>query len=156
MSLEQIKKGNQYYMHKSFYEDSLVNIVSDSWMPMMDAHYYEEVNVLAPGKMVWMQIAKGHPFMVLGCLNTIGYITDQGYFSSNWLVDESYSRVSSTTKVSEMICKNLKVLSEYSEQEIKDKVEELKPFLKRNKEKFFSRPNKRKFIILFEEMQYER
>lgn len=155
MTLDEIKKGNKFYIHKSFYEDSLVNIVSDSWMPMMDQHYYNETNVLSPGKMVWLQIAKGHPFMVLGCLNTIDYITDQGYFSSNWLVNESYNRMSSITKSSEMICNNLKVLSEYSESEIKDKVEELKPFLKRNKEKFYSRPNKRKFNILFEEMQYE-
>ena len=155
MTLDEIRKGNRFYVHKSFYEDSLINIISDSWMPMMDANYYQEVDVLAPGPMVWMQIAKAHPFMVLGCLNTIGYVTGQGYFSSNLLVNESYSRVSSITKASEMICTNLKMLSEYSEQEIKDKVEEMKPFLKRNKEKFFSRPNKRKFVVLFEEMQYE-
>lgn len=155
MTYDQIKHGNKFYIHKSFYEDSLLNIVSESWMPMMDENYYEETNVLSPGTMVWQQVAKGHPFMVLGCLNTIDYITDQGYFSSNWLLDERYNRMSSITKTSEMICKNLKVLSEYTDNEVRDKVEELKPFLKKNKEKFFSRPNKRKFIILFEEMQYE-
>jgi len=156
MTLEEIRRGNRLYVNKSFYEDSLVNIVSDSWMPLMDANYLEEIDVLAPGPMIWMQIAKGHPFMVLGCLNTIGYVTNQGYFSNNLLVNESYDRVSSITKTSEMICNNLKVLKEYTDEEIKNKVEEMKPFLKRNREKFFSRPNKRKFIVLFEEMQYER
>lgn len=143
------------YVNKAMYEDSVINIVSDSWMPMMDQHYLDETNVLSPGIMTWLQIAKGHPFMVLGCLNTINYIMNQGYFSSTFLVNEDYDRVTSITKTSEMICNNLKILSEFSEQEIKDKVEEIKPYLKANKEKFFKRPNKRKFVVLFEEMKYE-
>jgi hypothetical protein len=156
MTIDQIRnKGNNFYIHKSFYEDSLINIVSDSWMPMLDQNYLEEVNVLSPGILTWLQIAKGHPFMVLGCLNTIGYITDQSYFSSNVLVNESYDRVTSTTKTSELICNNLKMLKELSESEVQDKINGIKPFLKKNREKFYSKPNKRKFIILFEEMQYE-
>ena len=93
--------------------------------------------------------------MVLGCLNTVNYITNQGYFSSNFLVNEDYDRVTSITKTSEMICNNLKVLNELTDSEIRDKMEFIKPYLKKNKEKFFERPNKRKFNLLFEEMKYE-
>lgn len=143
------------YVNKSLYEDSVINIISDSWMPMLDENYLDETNVLAPGKMIWLQIAKAHPFMVLGCLNTINYIMNQGYFSSNFLVNEDYDRVTSITKTSEMICDNLKMLNECDTKELKDKMEFIKPYLKKNKEKFFERPNKRKFNLLFEEMKYE-
>lgn len=156
MTFEQRRQpGNNHYVNKSIYEDSLINIISDSWMPAMNQHYLDETNVLAPGKSVWLQIAKAHPFMVLGCLNTINYIMNQGYFSSNFLVNEEYDRVTSVTKTSEMICNNLKMLNELTDTEIKDKMEFIKPYLKKNKEKFFERPNKRKFNLLFEEMKYE-
>jgi hypothetical protein len=39
--------------------------------------------------------------------------------------------------------------------EIDSVVEEMIPFMKKNKEKFFDKPNKRKFEQLFREMTYE-
>lgn len=137
------------------FEDSLINIVSGSFAPMYDVHYLDEIDVIAPGLGVWRQIAKGHPFMYLGCLNTMGYISNEGYFLPTPVVNQHYDRVSSITEKVSKICDNIELLTNLTENEIKDKVEELVPFMKKNKEKFFEKPNKRKFEKLFREMAYE-
>lgn len=139
----------------NIFNDSLINIVSGSYTPMYDKNYLDEIDVISPGVGVWRQIAKGHPFMSLGCLNTMGYISNEGYFLPTPVVNQVYDRVSKTPTKVNLICDNIEMLSQLTEQEIKDKVEELIPFMKRNKEKFFNFPNKRKFEKLFSEMAYE-
>ena len=46
-------------------------------------------------------------------------------------------------------------MAEYSEHEIKDKVETLIPYMDKNKQKFFNMKHQRKFEKLFGEMNYE-
>lgn len=142
-------------MHKSIFEDSLFNIVSGSFSPMFDVHYMDEIDVIAPGLGVWRQIAKGHPMMYLGCLNTMGYISNEGYFLPTPLFNQHYDRISSTPEKVSKICDNIELLSNLTPQEIQEKVEELIPFMKKNKERFFQTPNKRKFEKLFRELMYD-
>jgi N12 class adenine-specific DNA methylase len=122
---------------------------------MYDKNYIDEISTLSPGIGVWRQVAKGHPFMVLGCLNTMRHVSNEGYFLPTSIINNNYDRVAKTPHKVSMICDNIELLSNLTEQEIKNKVEELIPFMKRNKEKFFAKPNKRKFEKLFSEMAYE-
>ena len=142
-------------LHKSIYEDSLINIVSGSYSPMFDKNYLDEIDVISPGLGMWRQLAKGHPFMALGCLNTMGYISNEGYFLPTQLTNHHYDRVASTPEKVRLMCESIAQLSDLTSIEIKDKVTELIPFMKKNKEKFFDKPNKRKFEKLFREMAYE-
>lgn len=144
-----------FYLHKSVYEDSLINIVSGSYSPMFDKNYLDEIDVISPGIGIWRQLAKGHPFMILGCLNTMGYISNEGYFLPTQITSQHYDRVAKTPEKVALICDNIKQLSQLTSLEIRNKVEELIPFMKKNKEKFFDKPNKRKFEKLFREMTYE-
>lgn len=148
-------KTDPLRINKAIFEDSLINIVSGSYSPMFDRAYLDEINVVSPGLGIWRQIAKGHPFMVLGCLNTIGYIGDQGYFTPTSIVNQQYDRVAETPKKVQLICNNIEQLSYLTETEIQDKINELIPFMQRNRQKFFESPNHRKFEKLFNEMKYE-
>jgi len=140
---------------KKIFEDSLINIVSGSYSPMFDEKYLDEIDVISPGLGVWRQIAKGHPFMMLGCLNTMGYISNEGYFLPTQLTNHHYDRVSHTPEKVRLMCNTLEQLSSMEKAEIDSVVEEMIPFMKKNKEKFFDKPNKRKFEQLFREMTYE-
>ena len=142
-------------LHKSVYEESLFNVISGSYSPMFDQNYLDEIDVIAPGIGIWRQIAKGHPFMSLGCLNTMGYISNEGYFLPTNITNHIYDRVSKTPVKVSLMCDTIEQLSQLSSKEIDDKVQELIPFMKKNREKFFEKPNKRKFEQLFREMTYE-
>ena len=139
----------------SIFENSLINIVSGSYTPMFDKHYLDEISTLAPGVGIWRQIAKGHPFISLGCLNTMRHVSNEGYFLPTLITNHHYDKIADTPKKVSMICDNLQALSNLTENEIKNKVDELIPFMKKNVEKFFTKPNKRKFEKLFSEMAYE-
>lgn len=140
---------------KKIYEDSLINIVSGSYSPLFDEKYLDEIDVIAPRLGVWRQLAKGHPFMMLGCLNTMGYLSNEGYFLPTQLTNHHYDRVSHTPEKVKLMCDTIKHLSQLSKSEIESVVEEMIPFMKKNKERFFDKPNKRKFEQLFREMTYE-
>lgn len=140
---------------KSVYEDSLISIVSDSFSPPFDKTYLDEIDSISPKLGVWRQIAKGHPFIHLGCLNTMGYLGNEGYFLPTSIVNHRYDRISNTPKKVAEICNIIENLSNLSHKEIEDKVQELIPYMKKNKEKFFDKPNRRKFEQLFREMAYE-
>lgn len=140
---------------KRHYEDSLISIVSGSFSPMFNQQYLDEINVCSPGIGIWRQIAKGHPLMALGCLNTMGHVSGEGYFIPTLITNHFYDRVSKTPKKVKLMCDSIEKLSQLSEVEIQNKVEELIPFMQRNKEKFFNMKNQRKFEKLFSEMSYE-
>ena len=140
---------------KKYYEDSLITIVSGSFSPMFNKQYLDEINVCAPGIGIWRQIAKGHPFMALGCLNTMGYVSGEGYFLPTPITNHFYDRVSKTPQKVKLMCDSLSRMAEFSNSEIQDKVDELIPFMERNKQKFFNMKHRRKFEKLFSEMNYE-
>jgi hypothetical protein len=144
-----------FKLHKNVYEDSLINIVSGSYSPMFDKNYLDEIDVVSPGLGVWRQLAKGHPFMMLGCLNTMGYLSNEGYFLPTQLTNHMYDRVADTPEKVRLMCNSIEHLSQLTATEVQDKVQQLIPFMKKNKEKFFDKPNKRKFEQLFREMAYE-
>jgi len=148
-------KRTPLVVDKKLYEDSLISIVSGSYSPMFDKSYLDEINVLSPGLGIWRQIAKGHPFMALGCLNTMGYVSGEGYFLPTPITNQFYDRVSKTTQKVKLMCDSIELMTQFSTQEIKDKVEELIPFMDRNKQKFFNMKHQRKFEKLFSEMKYE-
>ena len=148
-------KNTPLGVHKSVYENSLVNIVSEPFTPPLDINYLDETNAIAPRMGVWRQIAKGHPFMVLGCVNTMGYISNEGYFTPTSLINGNYDKVSSTTKRVELICNNIERILSFSPQELQDRINETIPFMAKNKEKFYAKKNERKFQQLFREMMYE-
>jgi len=153
-NINQIKE-TPLAVDKSVYENSLINIVSESYVPPFDKHYLDETNAIAPRSGVWRQIAKGHPFMVLGCVNTMGHVTNEGYFAPTELVNGFYDKISSTTKRVELICDNIEKLASYSKQELQSKIDNTAPFMAKNKEKFYNKKNERKFQQLFREMMYE-
>lgn len=142
-------------LDKTVYEESLFNIISGSFSPPLGNNYLDEIDVVSPGLGVWRQIAKGHPFMYLGCLNTMGYLSNEGYFLPTQLTNHHYDRITKTPDKVRLICDSIEHLSDLTSTEIKDKVQEMIPFMQRNKNRFFEKPNSRKFEQLFREMTYE-
>lgn len=145
-------KRDRLALNKNVYEESLFNIVSGSFSPPLGNNYLDEIEVLSPGLGVWRQIAKGHPFMYLGCLNTMGYISNEGYFLPTQITNHFYDRITDVSKKVKLICDSIEQIAS---ENIDSKLQEMIPFMQRNRERFFNKPNKRKFEQLFREMTYE-
>jgi hypothetical protein len=148
-------KSDPFKFKKELFTGSFINIVSSSWSPMLDRNYLDETNLIAPGMGIWRQIALGHPFISLGGLSTMGYITNEGYFSSAGIINERYDRITNTSKRVLEICNLIQELSQLSKSEIQTKMDEIIPFMEKNKTKFLSKRNHLKIEKLFISMKYE-
>ena len=148
-------KNLQKFSSKEESYNGIVNIVCDDIFLNVDTKYKPELNGLSPGFKIWSQIALGHPFMVIGSLDTMAYINNERYFSYNSLLDQSYDRFSLTTKRIEYIVKNLEKLIGMSETSLKELVEENKPFMQANRKRFLEKSLAIKLMNLFVDMKYE-
>lgn len=128
------------------YYNTLFSIVTETFAGHTITEYLPEQDVLWTTEKTWKPIAIGHPFMVLGSVGTMAYLRSQGYKTFDMLFDESYDNEYDMIKRIEMICHNIDKVS-------KEKFEEVKYVVKYNKELFYSKNHKDKFISLFEEMK---
>ena len=93
--------------------------------------------------------------MVLGTVNTISYLNNEGYFSYNDLIRQTYDSTYDPSIRSEQIVDNIEFLDSLSQEEINNRIHEVTPFVKKNREKFFNKRMEGKFIQLFVDMRQE-
>jgi len=134
---------------------SLINVVCDDYFLNVDTAYKPELNGLAPGFNVWSQIATGQPFMVIGCLDTMKYLNNEKYFSYNEILEQTYDSITVPTKRVELIVKNLERLGYMEKDKINKLIQEAKPFMKANRQRFFEKKMAIKLMNLFVDMKYE-
>ena len=134
---------------------SAFSIISEKFVPFYKKQYLSELNALHVTSTTWRHVAMGHPFLVLGCVNTMGYLNNEGYFSLTDMIEESYDRISDLTKKIDAMCKQVERLSKLSDEHLNNLIEKSIPFLKENKRRFYYRDHKEKFLELFREMAYE-
>lgn len=134
---------------------SAFSLISENFVPFYKKQYLSELDALHITSTTWKHIAMGHPFMIIGCVNTMGYLNNEGYFSLNDMFEESYDRVADLTKKIDLICKQIDKLSRLTDEHLNNLIERAIPFLKENKRRFYYRDHKEKFLELFREMAYE-
>jgi hypothetical protein len=91
---------------------------------------------------IWKPIQLGHPFMVLGNPGTLEFLKQQGYKTfSNW-INEDYDKSLNFEVRANLICEELKRLSNLTLEEIISIRKEMEPILSYNLEVFKSNLHK--------------
>ncbi len=111
---------------KEAYMKSLISIVSETL-------FYEESGYLS--EKIWKPMVHGHPFILIGPANSLQFIKNEfGFKTFDLIIDESYDSEKDPKKRMDMIFNEIKRLNSYSLEELKNKVKQLIPILKHNKE----------------------
>jgi len=136
------------------YNQSALSVVSETFAGHINELYHPEAHVLWTTEKTWKPIALGHPFIVLGSLGTIRYLQSEGYFTYYDIIDESYDKITHLPTRIDMICDELERLSQLSKAELKNLIDTVYDFRKRNRDLFYSKNHAPKFYKLFKEMIY--
>ena len=135
--------------------DTIFSILCENHEISAGTDYKQEIRSLATSYEIWKYIYIGHPFAVLGCADIIAYLNNQGYFTFNQMISQKYDSIYYPAKRSKEIVNNISYIKSLPEEQIKERIENIKPFLKKNKEKFLNRRMQGKFLELFVDMMYE-
>ena len=146
------KVHDTFYLDRNNFYESLFNIVVNDSCVTQNNPYLDSINLLSPGIGIWRQIAEGHPFLVLGDMDTMTYLNKEGYFTYHDLAFQNYDSYISVPKRVKAMCEEIQRLSGKNIEEVKNSVI---PIANKNKEKFFAKDNGRKFWQLFLDMRYE-
>jgi hypothetical protein len=144
-----------YRFHKSAVQDTAFSIICDKYAPISKPKFLAEINTLWVTSTVWRHIAMGHPFLLLGSLNTINYLNQEGYFSFNHLFNDMYDRTAKLPDRVNNICDQIEKLGSLSTGKLNELIQETKQYLIANRKRFYGKNNSVKFKRLFEEMKYE-
>lgn len=145
--------GDDRRYHSKYYYDSAFSIITETFSPYIHSSYINnDLNVLWTTEKTWKPIAIGHPFIILGSLQTMLYLRSEGYYTFEELFNFSYDYQYSLSKRIDLIVDNVERLSLMSKKELNDILESLKPKLKANKELFYNKNHSSKFYKLFKEL----
>jgi hypothetical protein len=109
---------------KEIYNQSLISIVSET-------NFYEETGYLS--EKIWKPIAHGHPFILVGPNSSLKSLRDDfGFKTFSPFIDESYDDEKDPHIRMEMIKSEIKRLNNYTLDELKQIVKQLKPVLLHN------------------------
>ena len=139
---------------ENLYYKSAISVVTETYAAHINELYYNEAHVLWTTEKVWKPISLGHPFMVLGSLNTITYLQSEGYYTYYDIINESYDKVTDLPTRIDMICDEIDRLSQLSKPELKKMIDTVYDFRKKNRELFYKKNHANKFYKLFKEMIY--
>ena len=143
------------YYDNELLENTVVTIICDENFVDTHTSYRNEIAALSPGLKVWQSIALGHPFMILGNVDTMTYLNSEGYFSCNELINQHYDSIYNSAKRSNEIVNNLQWLADMPKEKLTELMNESIPFLKKNQQLFFERRMQSKFLELFVDMRWE-
>jgi hypothetical protein len=117
------------YETKEIYNQSLISILSET-------NFYEETGYLS--EKIWKPIAHGHPFILVGPYNSLKSLReDFGFKTFSAFIDESYDEEKDPNIRMKMIQDEIKKLNNYSLEELKQIVKELKTILLHNRNLLF-------------------
>lgn len=136
------------------YNDTMFTIIcSDHEIQAGD--YKQEVASLSTDLRTWQHIVIGHPIAILGPVDSVAYLNNEGYFTFNEMLNQNYDAIYYSVKRSEQIVKNILAMQTFSEEQLTERIQNIIPFLKKNRERFFNKKMEGKFIQLFVDMIYE-
>ena len=135
--------------------NSLCSIVCDNIHLIAGSKYKNSLTRLSPGFNIYRMLAQGHPFMVLGSLNTMHYLNNEGYFSYNELLNQSYDNNVSVLKRVEEIGNNIEKILSMDKNKLSNIIKDMKPFLAKNQKKFLTKRLENKLLDLFIDIRYE-
>lgn len=138
----------------ALYYKSAISLVTETFAAQLNSAYFDEAHVLWTTEKTWKPIALGHPFMILGSLNTMTYLQSEGYYTYYDIINESYDRVTDLPTRIDMICDELERLSKISKKELKELTNSVKDIAIHNREKFYNKNHADKFYKLFKELVY--
>jgi len=133
--------------------DSVISLVTDKFYPLSKVR---GIDALWAPQTFWHRVAIGHPFIFLGSLNIYRYLNDEGYHSSTDLFRDFYDRISNLAVKTKMIVDQVERLESFDEEELLNRINETKPFMKLNQQKFLSKTHTWKFYDLFTEIENEK
>jgi hypothetical protein len=95
-----------------------------------------DTSILFMSEKIWKPIVTGHPFIVLGNVNTLSYLKEQGYKTFDKWIDESYDLEHDHHKKIDMIIQELNKFKTKSIEELKTIREEMREVCLYNRMKF--------------------
>jgi len=113
------------FENKEVYLNSLISIVSETL-------FYEESGYLS--EKIWKPIVHGHPFILVGPVNSLKFLKQMGFKTFHPFINESYDSQKDPNIRLNMIFDEIKRLNSYSIEELKNIVNELIPRIKHNKQ----------------------
>jgi nucleoside-diphosphate-sugar epimerase len=95
-----------------------------------------DTSILFMSEKIWKPIVTGHPFIVLGNVNTLSYLKEQGYKTFDKWIDESYDLEHDHHKKIDMIIQELNKFKTKRIEELKTIREEMREVCLYNRMKF--------------------
>jgi nucleoside-diphosphate-sugar epimerase len=109
------------------YKSTFISLVTETLI---------DTSILFMSEKIWKPIVAGHPFIVLGNVNTLLYLKEQGYKTFDKWIDESYDLEPDHHKKIDMVVKELNKLKTKSIDELKKIREEMYDVCLFNRKKF--------------------
>jgi nucleoside-diphosphate-sugar epimerase len=109
------------------YKSTFISLVTETLI---------DTSILFMSEKIWKPIVAGHPFIVLGNVNTLLYLKEQGYKTFDKWIDESYDLEPDHHKKIDMVIKELNKLKTKSIGELKEIRKEMYDVCLFNRKKF--------------------
>jgi nucleoside-diphosphate-sugar epimerase len=93
----------------SDYESTFISVVTETLI---------DTSILFMSEKIWKPIVVGHPFILLGNVNTLSYLKDQGYKTFEKWIDESYDQEPDHHKKIDKVIKELNKFKSKSLEEL--------------------------------------
>jgi hypothetical protein len=109
------------------YESTFISLVTETLI---------DTSILFMSEKIWKPIVAGHPFILLGNVNTLSYLKEQGYKTFDKWIDESYDLEPDHHKKIDMVVKELNKFKTKSIDELKEIRKEMYEVCLFNRKKF--------------------
>lgn len=121
------------------YEESFFSITTNT--------LFEEETIFLDEK-IWKPILNFHPFIFVGCYNSLQKLKELGFKTFHPFIDESYDEQKHPVKRMMMISKEVERLCSYTLDEMNGWYNQLLPRLKHNHDKLFDQQSLNDFVNL--------
>jgi hypothetical protein len=109
------------------YKSTFISLVTETLI---------DTSILFMSEKIWKPIVAGHPFILLGNVNTLLYLKEQGYKTFDKWIDESYDLEPDHHKKIDMVVKELNKFKSKSIDELKEIRKEMYEVCLFNRKKF--------------------
>jgi hypothetical protein len=120
---------------ENLYKETLVSVVSETTFYTKGG--FNPARFLS--EKTFKPIVYGHPFIIVSVPNSLDAVKELGYQTFHPYIDESYDTELDDNLRLFKIIKEIKRIAEYTDDEVKDFIENITPIVKYNQDKIFSK-----------------